>query len=106
MSPKFRPLAPLSSNRIAASSAAGLKVHIALRRAKIAVPCEFLNRPSRRAAHRQMRTERVSQHMHAPIRQVGPPSRPQPQPWHLALAQRSTVLLGQRALSSKVSVIS
>jgi hypothetical protein len=36
-------------------------VHVALRRPEILVAGELLNRPRRRATHREMRTERVSQ---------------------------------------------
>ena len=34
---------------------------------QIRVPGEFLDRPRRRALHRQMRTERVPQHVHTRV---------------------------------------
>jgi hypothetical protein len=38
-------------------------VHVALRRDQILMPGELLNRLRRRAAHREMRAERVTQSM-------------------------------------------
>jgi hypothetical protein len=38
-------------------------VHVTLRRREFLMSGQFLNRSCRRAAHRQMRTERVAQHV-------------------------------------------
>jgi hypothetical protein len=42
----------------------GTQVHVPLRRDQILMPGELLNRPRRRAPHREMRAERVPQSMH------------------------------------------
>src|SRR5258705_13764197 len=42
------------------------QVHVALRRVEILVSGQFLDRPRRRATHRQMRTERVTEDMWTP----------------------------------------
>ena len=47
-------------------------MHVPLRRAQIAMPGEFLNRQAWRASHRQMRTERVTQDVHAAVRPTIP----------------------------------
>ena len=41
------------------------QVHASLRRLEVLMPGEFLNGPSRRATHRQMRTERVTEDVDA-----------------------------------------
>jgi len=45
----------------------GTEVHVPLRRREILMSGQFLNRSCRRAAHRQMRTERVPEHMRSVI---------------------------------------
>jgi hypothetical protein len=46
------------------------QVHVALRHAQFPVSSELLNRSRRCAAHRQVRTERVPQNVHAILRQL------------------------------------
>ena len=43
----------------------GTQVHVALRRRQVRMTSELLDRSRRRALHRQVRTERVPQDMHA-----------------------------------------
>jgi len=45
----------------------GTEVHVPLRRDEIHVPSELLNRTRRGPAHREVRTERVPQSMHAAV---------------------------------------
>ena len=59
-----------SSSRIAPSMRCRTQVHVALRRREVGVPGQLLNRPRRRAPHRQMRTERVTQPMRTVARQA------------------------------------
>jgi hypothetical protein len=51
-------------------------VHVPLRRREILVAGELLNGSGRRAAHRQMRTERVPQPMHTALRYLRPSRHP------------------------------
>jgi hypothetical protein len=46
------------------------QVHVPLRRREIHVAGEILNRSRRRTAHREVRTERVPQSMHAALREL------------------------------------
>ena len=48
----------------------GAEVHVPLRRGEIHMPGELLNRSRRRPTHREMRTERVPQSMHAALREL------------------------------------
>ena len=45
-------------------------MHVALRRSQVRVPGELLDGARRRAAHRQVRTERVPQDVHALLRKT------------------------------------
>ena len=47
-------------------------MHVALRRAQFLVACEFLYRSGRCALHCEMRTERVPENVHAPVRKARP----------------------------------
>jgi len=41
----------------------GTRVHVPLRRGQVLMPGQLLDRPRRRATHRQVRTERVTDHV-------------------------------------------
>ena len=43
------------------------EVHVALRRAEVGVPRQLLDRPRRRPPHREVRAERVAQHVDPPV---------------------------------------
>ena len=63
------------------------QVHVALRRAQIAVPRELLNRSARRAPHREVGAERVPEHMHPDVRKGGPTRCSEYQPLDLSLSR-------------------
>ncbi|HMF99477.1 MAG TPA: hypothetical protein VKE96_34490 [Vicinamibacterales bacterium] len=48
-------------------------MHVPLRRLEIGVTGEFLNRPRRRASHREMRTERVPQNVNPAVLEPSSP---------------------------------
>jgi hypothetical protein len=56
-----------SSSRIAASIASGLKMHVPLRRAEVGMAGEFLHGSRGRAAHREVRAERVSEEVRSRV---------------------------------------
>ena len=45
-------------------------MHVPLRRRQIPMAGRLLNRPCRRAAHRQMRTERVTEHVRSVVEEA------------------------------------
>src|ERR1700676_3347019 len=53
----------------------GTEVHVPLRRGQILMPREFLNRSRRRAAHREMRAERMPQPMYPARGELRTPGR-------------------------------
>jgi hypothetical protein len=73
MSPRFvwpaQRLPRWSNSRIASFGGGRTQVHVPLRRGEIGVSCQFLNRACRRALHREMQTEGMTQHMNARLRQ-------------------------------------
>ena len=62
-------------------------MHVALRCHEIAVTRELLNGASRSPTHRQMRTERMPEHMNADITKTGSSSRALNEPLDLALGE-------------------
>jgi hypothetical protein len=67
------------------------EVHVPLRRADLLMPRQFLNRPHRRAAHRKMRTECMSEDVHADISKIRPTRSAPHETLHLPLRQRRAV---------------
>jgi hypothetical protein len=50
-------------------------MHVPLRRAQLVVADQFLNGAHRRAPHRQMRTERLTEYVDADVPQIRPSCR-------------------------------
>ena len=83
----------------------GTQVHVPLRRHQIAVSGQLLNGFSRCPPHRQVRTERVPQHVHADMAHFGLTSGSQDEPLDESLRQCRSVLLAKDERAAKMSVM-
>jgi hypothetical protein len=92
-----------SSNRIAASSVAGLRC-IALSHAQLAVSGKLLNRPCRSSTHCQVRAERVQKDVDTlrDVRLFGGVLNPV---LNLLSSKRSAIALTQHARATQVSML-
>ena len=80
------------------------EVHVSLRRGEIDMSGEFLDRPRGRAVHRQMRTERVPQAVHAALPDLPPPRGPFDVMLHDVRRQRRSIPLTQHAIRSQMAL--
>ena len=101
MSPRCSRLSDPSSSRIAPHDRRRTQVHVPLRRRQVLVAGEFLNRPRRRAAHRQVRTERVPQDVNA-LASRAPAARRVAPGLHDLLRQRRAVALAEHPRSAQM----
>ena len=79
-------------------------MHVPLRRGQVLMAGELLNRARGRAAHREMRAERVAQHVRPVVEERGLLRRASNQSLHHALCQRFIVLV-QHEPATQVTVI-
>ncbi len=77
-------------------------MHIPLSRHQILVASQLLNGRRRRAAHRQMRTEGVPQHVDTLVLEARSPGRPTNQTLHNFLRQGPAVPLAEHPLTAEM----
>ena len=80
------------------------QVHVPLRRAEVHVPGELLDRPRRGAAHRQVRTERVTQRMDADIAKIGQTSRSRNEQLNQVLGQWTAICGAEDSIPLQVAM--
>jgi len=80
-------------------------VHVPLRRDQVLVSGQFLDSPGRCSEHRQVRTERVAQHVRTVVVEARLLRRPTDEPLNHTFGQWSPIVLIQHQRSAKVPII-
>jgi hypothetical protein len=80
-------------------------MHVPLGRHQVAVTSKFLDRFGRSSAHREARTNRVSQHVHAALAQSSPASGSPDKSLHVPHRERSPVIVAEHARRFEMTVI-